>query len=421
MEGSKRDRAAAEDASAFAAPLPARDSAWAADAGSSSADDPHVPAMVLLVDDDPLYRSGLHRLLHGAGYVVTEAADAQAALEQIDACPFDLILTDVNMPGLDGLELLRRVRDRDALASVVLITGQPSAPSAASAAALGAMHYLIKPVDGAQMLAIARRATRLTRLARLQRWGGQLVSGQAPSGEPTRLGRDAQLAKALSTLWLAHQPIVGAESGDVVGHEVLMRFDDPTLKGPPGLLELAEACGRLPAVGRLVRQHAARSPALAASDRLLFVNLHATDLADESLRSRTAPLTKIASQVVLEITERARLENVEGVAEILAELRSLGFRLAVDDLGAGYSGLSSLTLLEPEFIKIDMSLVRDIDSIPAKRRIVSSLVALARELGMIVVSEGVETAAERQVLADLGSHLLQGYLLGRPSREPTAP
>jgi len=97
-------------------------------------------------------------------------------------------------------------------------------------------------------------------------------------------------------------------------------------------------------------------------------------------------------------------------------LRKLGFRLAVDDIGAGYSGLTSFTELVPEVVKIDMSLVRDIDKSALKQRIVATLCRLCREVGCLVVGEGVETADERDCLVRLGCDLLQGYLLGRPER-----
>ncbi len=383
---------------------------------------PLVPgATVLVVDDDRAFRVALTRQLTRAGYVVVDAASADAALAAVQSTVFDLLITDVNMPHVGGLELLRLVRERDALVSIVLITGEPNAAAAASAAALGAMHYLIKPVATPQMLEIAGRAARLTRLARLQRASGSMAGGDDADDRTLRLGRDAQLSQALRTLWLAHQPIVHTEDHSLAGYEVLMRFDDPTIAGPPALLALAEECGRLPAVGRTVRQFAARSPVLMQPDVLLFVNLHASDLNDPTLTAPEAPLSKVASRIVLEITERASLESVPNVDVVVRRLRELGYRLAVDDLGAGYSGLSSLTLLEPEVVKLDMSLVRDIDTSVAKRRIVAGLIALARELGMVVVSEGVETTAERDVLAELGSTLLQGYYLGRPERVATAP
>jgi EAL domain-containing protein (putative c-di-GMP-specific phosphodiesterase class I) len=95
-------------------------------------------------------------------------------------------------------------------------------------------------------------------------------------------------------------------------------------------------------------------------------------------------------------------------------LRALGYQIAVDDLGAGYAGLTSLAQLQPELIKIDMSLVRDIDREPTRRMLVGMMLGVAREMGMTVVAEGVETVAERDTLIELGCDLLQGYLFARP-------
>jgi EAL domain-containing protein (putative c-di-GMP-specific phosphodiesterase class I) len=98
------------------------------------------------------------------------------------------------------------------------------------------------------------------------------------------------------------------------------------------------------------------------------------------------------------------------------QLREMGFRIAIDDLGAGYAGLTSFAMLEPEFVKLDMSLVRDIHKNDTKRRLVSSMTSLCKEMGMIVVAEGVETSEERAALVDIGCDLLQGYLLARPGK-----
>ena len=98
----------------------------------------------------------------------------------------------------------------------------------------------------------------------------------------------------------------------------------------------------------------------------------------------------------------------------IRRLRNLGFRVAIDDLGAGYAGLTSFALLEPDIVKIDMSLTRDIDRSPVKQKLVASLTALCREMNLTIVTEGVETAEERDTLTALGCDLLQGYLFARP-------
>ncbi len=94
----------------------------------------------------------------------------------------------------------------------------------------------------------------------------------------------------------------------------------------------------------------------------------------------------------------------------------MGFRIAVDDLGAGYAGLTSFALLEPDFVKFDMALVRDVQTSPIRQKLIGSMTTLCREMGMRVVAEGIETVEERDTVMQLGCDLLQGFLLGRPGR-----
>lgn len=99
-------------------------------------------------------------------------------------------------------------------------------------------------------------------------------------------------------------------------------------------------------------------------------------------------------------------------------LRMAGFAIAVDDLGAGYNSLAILANLQPDYIKVDMSIVRDIDCDPYKQRLIALLVQLADSTGSTLIAEGVETEAESQVLCESGCHMLQGYYFGKPAIEP---
>jgi EAL domain-containing protein (putative c-di-GMP-specific phosphodiesterase class I) len=100
----------------------------------------------------------------------------------------------------------------------------------------------------------------------------------------------------------------------------------------------------------------------------------------------------------------------------VTRLRTLGYRIAIDDLGAGYAGLTSFAQLEPEVVKVDMSLVRGIDGSPMKQKLVRSIISLCTELGIQLVAEGIETPGERDSLISLGGDLCQGYLFARPGR-----
>jgi EAL domain-containing protein (putative c-di-GMP-specific phosphodiesterase class I) len=247
----------------------------------------------------------------------------------------------------------------------------------------------------------------------------------ASLGDP--VGLEARFQRALDRLWMAYQPIVSWSRQAVVALECLVRSDEPTLPSPLTLLDAAERLGACHVLGRGVRARCAVA-ALEAGAPLVFVNLHASDLLDEELYASAAPLSNVAPRIVLEITERAPLDSIDNVRSHIARLRKLGFRVAVDDLGAGYAGLSSLAQLEPEFVKLDMSLVRDIQADSTKRKLVGSMASLCLDLGIRVIAEGVETAEERGVLVDCGCDWLQGYLFARPTRafpplswEPDAP
>jgi EAL domain-containing protein (putative c-di-GMP-specific phosphodiesterase class I) len=122
--------------------------------------------------------------------------------------------------------------------------------------------------------------------------------------------------------------------------------------------------------------------------------------------------------VVIELTERHALESFDQCRMAASWLRDLGGRIAVDDVGAGYSSLRWMLELEPEIVKIDMALIRGVHLDPRRRAVTQALVALGEELGSTVVAEGIEETAELAVLRDLGVPCGQGFLLGRPAREP---
>jgi EAL domain-containing protein (putative c-di-GMP-specific phosphodiesterase class I) len=184
------------------------------------------------------------------------------------------------------------------------------------------------------------------------------------------------------------------------------------------LLDVSTQLGRGIQLGRRVRALAAAGIAEQAADLTLFVNLNPEDLLDADLVADTSPLTRIASRVVLEITERASLTSSPQLTARLERIRGLGFRLAIDDIGAGYSGLTTFAELQPELVKIDMSLVRDVHHSALKQRTIAALINLCHESGARVVGEGVETAAEQECLVALGCDLLQGFFVGKPARLP---
>ncbi len=370
---------------------------------------------MLIVDDDDALAVSLGRLATKAGYTVTIAANGEAAVEMLARASFDAIVSDIQMPGLDGIQLLRRVRERDLDVPVILMTGEPTMDTAMRAIEYGALRYIGKPFLASELVSIIANAVRLRRLARTKREALELLGAEAKLvGD--RAGLEATFGRALGSIWMAFQPIVSLSDRSVFGHEALLRSTEPALPHPGAVLDAAERLDRVHAVGRVVRDRVAEVIAQAKDGDVFFVNLHAHDLLDESLASPASPLSRVASRVVLEITERASLDGLRDIRDRTKALRDLGFRLAVDDLGAGYAGLTSFASIEPEVVKIDMSLVRGIDTNPVKRAIVDKLTALAHELHILVVAEGIETTGERDALAAIGCDLLQGYLFAKPGK-----
>ena len=366
---------------------------------------------VLVVDDEPLVLDVMARTLEDAFDVTTCDGGAQA-LAQVEKGSFAAIVCDINMPGMNGLELLRAVRDFDPDLPVLLVTGYPTWEGAAQAIEYGVFRYLPKPFSLDDLREKVRQAAQLYRLARLKR---EAISLGGIAGPSDRAGLEASFERMLTSFGMAFQPIVSLSKKTILGYEALLRSNEPSLPNPMDVLEAAERLNATQKLGRAVRAFVAERRSLMNRDWLLFVNLHPSDLLDPELTLGGSPLTPIASCVVLEITERAPLSSLERVRERCIELRRLGFRIAVDDLGAGYAGLTSFAVLDPDIVKVDMNLVRGIESSAVKRRLVASVVSLCREMEMLLVAEGVETAAERDVLSDLGCDLFQGFLFARPA------
>jgi EAL domain-containing protein (putative c-di-GMP-specific phosphodiesterase class I)/CheY-like chemotaxis protein len=369
-------------------------------------------ANVLLVDDDVLVLSVLERALSSPSVRVTSASTGAEALSLLAKDPFDAVVSDIQMPGVTGLKLLRAVREFDLDLPVVLMTGQPNLNGAAIAVEYGAFQYLIKPVAIDKLRAIVARAVGFGKIARLKRQcAAEYGSGSFYVGD--RAGIEAKFDRALRSLWMAYQPIVCA-GGAIFAHEAFLRSDELMLPHPGAVLKAAERLGRIPDVGRAVRELVAAEVRSSADDSMVFVNLHAEDLLDPLLYLPSAPLSRIAKRVVLELTDRAPVADMKDVAVRISRIRELGFRVAIDDLGAGQAGLATLSQLEPEFVKLDMSLIRDVHRDRNKQSIVSSLIQLCHGLGKATIAEGVEHEQERCVLLEAGCDFLQGFLFGRP-------
>jgi EAL domain-containing protein (putative c-di-GMP-specific phosphodiesterase class I) len=372
--------------------------------------EPSLRGAILIVDDEPLLLRAFSRVLMRHGHEIVQASDGTEAATQVAKRRFDCAFVDLGLPGAGGLQVLAELRARDPMLPVILMTGMPTLETAIDAVAAGAMRYLVKPIDSPDLQGAAIDAIRMRRR-------------EDPDRHDRRKRDDVanaeSLERAFESLYMVYQPIARWGRREVYAYEALVRTREPSVPHPGVLIDIAQRCDRLPELGRRIRR--AVADMAAKSMARLFVNLHPVDLLDEDLYDQEAPLSRHARRVVLEVTERAGLETIADLADRLRRLRALGYRIAIDDLGEGYAGLTSLARVAPEFVKLDMSLVRGIDASVAQQQIVASTVQLCRALGSEVIAEGVETAAERDACIAIGLDLLQGYLIARPAPELKVP
>jgi diguanylate cyclase (GGDEF)-like protein len=239
------------------------------------------------------------------------------------------------------------------------------------------------------------------------------------------------LAAALAAgdqLQVHYQDIVALPEGQVVGVEALLRWHHP-IRGavsPVEFIPLAEENGSIVAIGTWVLQqavtHAARLSAQVGAPRSVSVNVSSRQLREpdfvDVVSAALADAELPAGQLILEVTESVLVDDVAAVVDRLARLRALGVKIAIDDFGTGYSSLSYLRQLPADRIKIDRSFIADLGSGGAAATLVSTIIELARSLGLDVVAEGVETIDQREQLTALHCSHGQGWLFGRPAAPP---
>ncbi len=368
-------------------------------------------AKVLFVDDEPQMTAAIRRILSREPFEVMAANSPSDALSMVAQHDFDVVVSDESMPEMSGSDFLARIRRERPYTMRILLTGRASLDTAIHAVNhAGIFRFLQKPCSARDLIGSLHDAVE-------QRRQGVLTPPTLkPPPDPEVLEAHARYERAVEGLWMALQPVVAPARRGVFAYECLVRTSEPTVPHAGAFVELAERLSRARELDRRIRERVAAMLRDAPDDLTVLVNLHPSSLDDPDLFSPDAPLSAFARRVVLEITERASLHDMRSVREKVTALRALGYRVAVDDLGAGYAGLQSLVLLQPEIVKIDMELVRGIDTSPTRAKLVSAVITLCRELGADVIAEGIETVEEYRTLQSFGCGLLQGYLFAKPGR-----
>jgi EAL domain-containing protein (putative c-di-GMP-specific phosphodiesterase class I) len=318
-----------------------------------------------------------------------------------------------------------------ALALPVILRGQLSAEHAAlCVASLGLLltsgrltrelNHLLRQArhdaDNAETLLLAGDiASRVAKRGESGEEPRPASSGAALSAEDRTLAREA-LARFIAGdgLAMAVQPIVDVHTGSVHAYEALARFAGST-EGPLHWFAMATALGERDALERACLRAALGLFAQRPAGVGLSVNLSAPVLLDPLTLQMLDELPDLEGLIV-EITEEALVQSDVELRTVIAPLQQRGARLAVDDMGAGYSGLRQITTVRPSYLKLDRSLISGIDHDPDRAALVGALVGYSKQVGSLLVAEGIEHSAELRLLRELGVPLVQGYYTGRPGR-----
>ncbi len=374
----------------------------------------------LIVDDDRDQRYLIARTVAGMGTArVLEAPSGNEALAILDRAgqAVDIVVTDLQMPEMDGMELIRRIGERKLQVAVVLVSALDGVLLAS--AATMAQAYGVRVIG-----TIEKPATRAKFYSVLGQFRAPAPTATASADvvfAPT--AHDVLSGISAGQIEPFFQAVVELGSGKVVGAEALARWRHPTrgILGPEVFLPPLARAGYLDELSWIMLSMSAMEAGLwrrADLRMTVSVNVSATSLADPGYADAVTQIVTghglDPSEMILELTETEAILNIAAALENLTRLRIKGFGLAIDDYGVGYSSMQALSRMPFTEIKIDRSFVAAAASDPKYRLMVEHTIAVAHQLGLKIVAEGVETRTECDLLASLGCDRIQGYLISKP-------
>lgn len=218
-----------------------------------------------------------------------------------------------------------------------------------------------------------------------------------------------------------YQPIISLSTGEIIAYEALSRGPkNSEYYSPTKMIECAENNGLIWELEMLFRKKAIEKAVSIPPNKLLFLNVDPNIIKDNNYKrgftkKHLAKYNIDPKNIVFEITERSAIEDYDTFKKITKNYKDQGYKLAIDDVGSGYSGLKTLIELRPDYLKIDMDLIRDLDKDSYKESIIRALVSIAKETKMSLIAEGVETLGELEKLIKLGVHNAQGFLICKPN------
>lgn len=367
---------------------------------------------ILIIDDERDFVDTIHFHLINSGFNVAAAYNGTEGIDKALENP-DVILLDLNMPDMSGHEVCRNLKnsDRTRHIPIIMLTAQNQTLDKVQALNMGASDYICKTTEMEEIQA------RIKAVLRSNLSPEDRIDQSELLRDKIFLIREIIDNRHIRTVY---QPIVELAGHRPMGFEALTRGPkDSELESP---IKLFHAAAQLNMFAEL--DHAARISAIANASflnetHLLFINT------DPSIMDR--PEFKDfsylengnidPSQICLELTERTSVKDFAKFRFALDALKSSGFKIAIDDAGEGYASIRTIAEIKPNFIKLDMSIVRDIDQDTTKQNIAEFLVDMSKKLGTRLIAEGIETENEMRILTDIGADYGQGYFFSKPMED----
>jgi diguanylate cyclase (GGDEF)-like protein/PAS domain S-box-containing protein len=378
------------------------------------------PIAVLYADLDHLKRVN-DTLGHGVGDLLLKEA-AQRLRSMVRA-----VDTVARFGGDEFVILLGRVKDASVAARVaeklVATMNEPMEVGGHTLRVTVTVGVSAWPDDGDDGETLVKNADNALYQAKEQgRNSYRMFAPEMNARVQHRLTMEQSLIRAIkaSKLSLAYQPQIALRSGRIVGYEALLRWKDESLGDvpPASFVPLAEETRLIEPIGDWVLRRALEDARRFRGEARLAVNVSAIQLRDTNFPARVAEQLAAhrfpATRLEFELTESATIADDEKVISVLARLREMGVRIAVDDFGTGYASLSYLRRLSVDLVKIDKSFIAGVGDSPADSAIVLGIMGMAHGLKLVAIAEGVETEAQKEFLEVAGCDFAQGFLFGRP-------
>jgi EAL domain-containing protein (putative c-di-GMP-specific phosphodiesterase class I)/AmiR/NasT family two-component response regulator len=379
------------------------------------------PIRVLVAEDDPAVRGALSALIREEPRLklVAAVSDADAAIAAAERERPDVALLDVRMPGGGGARAARGIKRACPETRMLALSAYEDRDTVLEMVEAGVAGYLVKGSTIEKIVGSIERAANGQGSLSVEVMGdvieelaGQLtVRRRADERRGRSEDRIRQVLDDPDALQLVFQPICTL-AGELVASEALSRFRGPPKRGPEAwFAEASEVDLRVELELVAIRAAFAAVPSL-PPNTCLAVNVSPATVIASSFQN-LIPKTD-GRRIVVEVTEHAPIADYERMNEAVQRLKAEGVRLAIDDAGAGFASLRHILRLDPDFIKLDRTLIRGIAKDRSKQALAVGLISFAEKIGATIVAEGIETAGELAALAALGVQYGQGFYLARP-------